>query len=91
MTNRDLERTFSIQGLAINIVGGFVGLALGVLLVLGQTRYGWIELSGSVVPAYPVKLVMTDVLGILAIVIGIGGIGSAAMVKYLIRKIVIRE
>jgi lipoprotein-releasing system permease protein len=91
MTNRDLERTFSIQGLAINIVGGFVGLALGVLLVLGQTRYGWIELSGSVVPAYPVKLVMTDVIGILAIVIGIGGIGSAAMVKYLIRKIVIRE
>ncbi len=91
MTNRDLERIFSIQGLAINIVGGLVGLVLGVLLVLGQTHYGWIELSRSVVPAYPVKLVMTDVLGILAVVIGIGGIGSAAMVKYLIRKIVIVE
>jgi hypothetical protein len=28
---------------------------------------------------------------VLAVVIGIGGIGSAAMVKYLIRKIVIRK
>jgi lipoprotein-releasing system permease protein len=91
MKNSDLERTFSIQGLAINIVGGVVGLILGVMLVLGQTHYGWVELSGSVVPAYPVKLVMTDVLGVLAVVIGIGGIGSAAMVKYLIRKIVIRK
>jgi hypothetical protein len=40
-----------------------------------------------VVPSYPVRLAATDIFGTLAVVIGIGGLGSAAMVKFLIRRL----
>ena len=89
MKNREIEMTFSIQGLAINVFGGFVGTMIGVTLVLAQAKWGFITLEGSIVPAYPVLLKMGDIVGILAVVIGIGGLGSAAMVRFLIRKIVV--
>ena len=87
MNNQDLERTFSLQGLAINVLGGVIGSIIGIVLVLGQDAFGWITLEGSVVPSYPVRLAAVDILGTLAVVIGIGGLGSAAMVKYLIRRL----
>ena len=89
LKNKDLELTFSLQGLAINIIGGVAGAVIGVFLVWGQSTFGWITLQGSVVPAYPVELALFDIVGVLAVVVGIGGLGSAAMVRYLIRKIVI--
>jgi lipoprotein-releasing system permease protein len=87
MNNQDLERTFSLQGLAINVLGGVIGSIIGIVLVLGQDAFGWITLEGSVVPSYPVRLAAVDILGTLAVVIGIGGLGSAAMVKFLIRRL----
>lgn len=89
MKSRDIEMTFSIQGLAINVFGGLVGTMIGVSLVLAQAKWGLITLEGSIVPAYPVLLKMGDIVGILAVVIGIGGLGSTAMVRFLIRKIVV--
>jgi lipoprotein-releasing system permease protein len=89
LKNTDLEMIFSLQGLAINIIGGIAGGIIGIGLVWAQSTYGLITLEGSVVPAYPVKLALFDIVGILAVVIGMGGLGSAAMVRYLIRKIVV--
>ena len=87
MNNQDLERTFSLQGLAINVLGGVIGSIIGIALVLGQDAFGWITLEGSVVPSYPVRLAAVDIFGTLVVVIGIGGLGSAAMVKFLIRRL----
>lgn len=87
MNDLALERTFSIQGLAINVLGGLIGTVLGIALVIGQDAFGWLTLEGSVVPSYPVRLAATDIFGTLAVVIGIGGLGSAAMVKFLIRRL----
>jgi lipoprotein-releasing system permease protein len=87
MTEMALERTFSLQGLAINILGGVIGTVVGIALVLGQDAFGWLTLEGSVVPSYPVRLAAIDIVGTLAVVIGIGGLGSAAMVKFLIRRL----
>ena len=89
MKRNDIEKTFSIQGLAINIFGGIVGTILGVILVLAQMKWGFITLEGSVVPSYPVLLKPMDIVWILGVVVGIGGLGSAAMVRYLIRKVVV--
>lgn len=89
MKRNDIEKTFSIQGLAINIFGGIVGTILGVVLVLAQMKWGFVTLEGSVVPSYPVLLKPIDIVWILGVVVGIGGLGSAAMVRYLIRKVVV--
>ena len=81
-----MEQAFGLQGLTINVVGGVVGIALGSMLVMGQATYGWLQLQGSVVPAYPVRLDLLDVAGTLAVVVVIGGLGSSAMVRHLIRR-----
>ena len=82
-----MESTFALQGLAINVIGGLGGVALGSLLVMGQATYGWLTLEGSVVPAYPVRLACNDVLGTLAVVVFVGGLGSAFMVRLLLRRL----
>lgn len=82
-----LEQVFSLQGLLINSVGGIVGTLAGTLIVWGQKTYGWVQLQGSVIPAYPVELELRDVIGTLAIVIVIGGVGSGWMVRRLVRRL----
>ena len=86
MSPRAMESTFGLQGLAINFIGGLVGIGIGSLLVLGQARYGWLKLEQSVVPSYPVRLDYRDILGIFGVVMVIGGLGSSAMVRRLIRR-----
>ena len=82
----DIEKIFSLQGLAINVIGGLAGSILGILLVLSQTKWGFVKLAESVTPSYPVMLKFSDIISVLAVVICLGGLGSAAMVRYLIRK-----
>ena len=86
-----MEQAFGLQGLAINVVGGVVGIGLGALLVAGQDAFGWLTLQGSVVPSYPVRLDALDVLGTLAVVVCVGGLGSSAMVRHLIRRQTVRR
>ena len=81
-----MQQAFGLQGLVINVAGGLVGATLGTLLVLGQARYGWLKLQGSVVPSYPVRLDALDVLGTLVVVVLVGGLGSSAMVRHLIQR-----
>jgi lipoprotein-releasing system permease protein len=81
-----MQEAFGLQGLVINVVGGLAGVLLGSLIVLGQAQYGWLKLQGSVVPSYPVRLDAMDVLGTLVVVVLVGGLGSSAMVRQLIRR-----
>jgi lipoprotein-releasing system permease protein len=82
-----LEQVFSLQGLLINSSGGLIGALIGTLLVWGQKTYGWVQLQGSVIPAYPVELEWTDVIGTLTVVVLIGGVGSGWMVRRLVRRL----
>ncbi len=64
-----LRRIFFYEGLIISGTGGFIGLALGLLLVWLQQQYGLIEVgSGYIVEAYPVALQGQDVLQVAATV-----------------------
>ena len=91
MSARMMEHAFGLQGLAINVVGGVVGASIGALLVLGQAKFGWLKLQASVVPSYPVRLDLADVVGTLGVVILVGGLGSSAMVRHLIRRQTTRQ
>ena len=86
LTGWRLEQVFAWQGVLINAIGGLAGAGVGMGLVWGQHQFGWVKLQGSVIPAYPVELVATDVLGTLGVVVLIGGIGSGWMVRNLVRR-----
>ncbi|MFM7544546.1 MAG: FtsX-like permease family protein [Ignavibacteria bacterium] len=83
---KDIQLTFILQGLIIGIAGTISGAALGILLCLGQQRYGWIELPNSIVQAMPVSLqwevvVISSLLGI--IVAGLAGMYPARLATHI--------
>lgn len=86
LTGWRLEQVFAWQGVMINAIGGCIGTLVGMALVAGQQAFGWVKLQGSVIPAYPVALEIGDVVGTLAVVILIGGIGSGWMVRNLVHR-----
>ena len=66
-TPRLIEGIFANQGWLITSVGGFIGLAAGSLLTLGQEHFGWIKLSSAnpammAVDHYPVALRLSDLI-----------------------------
>ena len=87
MTGREVRQVFSWQGVLINVVGAVAGIGIGIVLVVLQDQYGLVRLEGAMVPAYPVVLRLTDVLGVALVVLGVGGAFSAAMVAYLVRRL----
>ncbi|MFM7727405.1 MAG: ABC transporter permease, partial [Flavobacteriales bacterium] len=76
---RMLRRIFIAEGMLINLVGSSLGILLGLLICLGQQRFGWITLGGSgsfVIDAYPVALKATDFLYVFLTVSVIGFVGA---------------
>jgi lipoprotein-releasing system permease protein len=57
-----LKKIFIIEGLIIALLGTFIGLAFGALVVLAQQRFGLVSMGmeSSIVEGYPVKMVFTD-------------------------------
>lgn len=86
MTSGDIRKIFSNQGLLINFIGMLIGLVIGLGLCIIQQEFGLIKLYGSIVPAYPIEIRLTDVLGVLATVIVVGSLFSTLMVRYLIKR-----
>jgi len=66
----EIQVTFVLQGLIIGISGTVLGSIIGVILCLGQNKYGWIQLPNSIVQAMPVSLQWEVVVS--SIVLGVG-------------------
>lgn len=88
--NRKLiTRVFLIEGLLISLLGVIIGLMLGISLVLLQQHCGFIKFSGSgsfLVDAYPVRLIWSDVLIVLATVCIIAYLAAWYPVKVIVRR-----
>ena len=67
---------FFHEGLLIVLVGVIIGLVLGALICVAQQRFGFVQLSDSVVEAYPVRIMGLDLLLIATVVIAIGLLAS---------------
>ena len=80
-------RIFAWEGMMISFAGGFAGLLIGGIISFLQQEYGFISLgeggTGFVVNAYPVQLIFSDFLKVLAMVI----IMSALSVIYPLRQL----
>ena len=86
--DRQISRIFVLQGWLITLVGAMTGVVIGLLLCLGQQRFGWLRLSGDpanmIINACPVEVQWTDVLITFALVAAVGLLTS--MVTALIMR-----
>lgn len=67
-----IRRVFFTLGMIISWIGGFIGILAGLLLVWSQQSWGWMKIENSVVEAYPVQVIWTDVLLVLITVCVLG-------------------
>lgn len=71
--NSHISGIFLSEGTLWALLGGGAGLALGILLCIGQQQFGWIKLGGAfIIEAYPIRLYTADILVILVTILAIG-------------------
>jgi lipoprotein-releasing system permease protein len=89
MPMRKIISIFKTEGNLITLAGGGVGMAIGLIVCLVQEKYGIIKLgSGAyVADAYPVNVIVLDVILVLIAVFSIGYIASYFPVRYLITRL----
>lgn len=88
MSRRQIQRLFFRRGMQITFIGGLIGIALGMLTVFLQDRFGLLQLgAGYAVEAYPVRLDIADVFLVLATLFLLGGLSS----WWAIRKLQVRS
>lgn len=69
---KTIERIFIANGVLISLIGAVSGLALGIIAVLLQQKYGFISLGSTgsfIVDAYPVSIHIQDILLVLITVL----------------------
>lgn len=81
-----VRRIFTYEGLLINLAGAGTGILLGVLLSLAQQHFGFIRMSGTIVDAYPVKVIWPDLVIVFLAVSTIGFFSTWFPVKILSKR-----
>ena len=86
-SDAQIRRVFLFEGWMISASGAVIGIVSGVVLCLLQQYFGFISLgdaAGSfIVDAYPVRVLFTDVLAVLVVVLAIGFLAAWYPVRYL--------
>jgi len=88
-TSKTIQLIFLFEGWLISVVGAIAGTFLGLLLCWAQIIFEIIPLpnNGSfLISAYPVRIVFTDILIILSVVVFIGFLASYYPVKLISKK-----
>ena len=83
---RAIRNIFFLEGFMINIIGAFIGVILGLLLVWSQQLWGWVGLENSIVDSFPVKIKFSDLVFILITVFSVGIISSFLTSGLLIKR-----
>lgn len=84
--NSVIRKIFFIEGMLINLLGAFLGMAFGALIIWLQMHFGLLKLDAGVVDFYPVKLELIDFIYVSTIIIVIGLIASWYPVKILTKR-----
>jgi lipoprotein-releasing system permease protein len=88
-TSKTIRLIFLFEGWLISVVGAIAGTFLGLLFCWVQIVFKIIPLpnNGSfLISAYPVRIVFTDILIILSVVIFVGFLASWYPVKFISKK-----
>jgi len=84
-----IKRTFILEGLIISFIGAVSGLLIGSIICYLQQEYGIVKLRGAesfIIDAYPVKILLRDVLLVLVSVSAIGIIASWYPIRFITRR-----
>jgi lipoprotein-releasing system permease protein len=71
---KDLRKIFLLQGTLLSVIGGLIGLALGIAIVLIQQHYELVMITPTL--AYPVVFSLENVLIVLGTIVTLGFIAS---------------
>lgn len=71
---RDLRKIFLLQGTLLSVIGGGIGLALGIIVVLIQQKFQLIMITPTL--AYPVIFSFENVLIVFATIMSLGFVAS---------------
>jgi lipoprotein-releasing system permease protein len=71
---KDLRKIFLLQGTLLSVIGGLIGLAIGIAIVLLQQHFEFILLTPTL--AYPVVFSIENVLIVLGTIVTLGFIAS---------------
>lgn len=76
--NTLITRIFKIEGWLISMSGAIIGIIIGLALCLAQQHFGILKLGQNpgafIVDAYPVEVMLTDIVFVFATVSVIGGL-----------------
>lgn len=71
-TSKTIKRTFLHLGLLIAVAGAAAGVILGLLIVLAQMQWGFIQMGDGFMEAYPVELQAKDFVIVCITVLVVG-------------------
>lgn len=71
---KNLRKIFLLQGTLLSVIGGIIGLALGIIIVLLQQHFEWIMITPTL--AYPVVFSIENVLIVMITITTLGFIAS---------------
>lgn len=87
-TEETVQRIFIQEGILIYFIGAIIGLIVGIGIVSAQQAFGLIKISGATVTYYPVAIVISDLLIIMASVMFVGFLFSNILVRRLMKRFV---
>lgn len=69
-----IRGVFLLEGILWSMTGGGIGILVGLLVCLAQLQFGFVKIGGSafLMESYPVKIELTDILLVIAIILTVG-------------------
>lgn len=89
-----IRRIFLFEGWLISFAGAVLGALLGIFICWLQIQYKFVTFPGAgsfIISAYPVKIIFSDIMLILSIVLIIGFVAAWYPVKFISQKYLLGE
>jgi lipoprotein-releasing system permease protein len=86
---KDIQKVFLFNGWINTVIGAAFGIGLGLIICFLQIKFGFVRLEGSgtfIIDAYPVKILLSDIVLIFLTVIVIGFLTSWVPVRMISKK-----
>ena len=89
-----IRKIFLYEGWLITLFGAVIGTLLGILISWLQIHFEFVTLPGNgsfIISAYPVKIIISDILIIMSVVLGIGFLASWYPVRFISHRFILEE